>query len=120
MNFDWDTWSALARDDPEAFERRRVEAVEELIGSAPPEMQQRLRGLQFRIDMERQRSSTPMGACVRINRMMWESFGELRDSLDTLRQEIAGTRGIAGMRQHIARAATATQDAKVLPFPQPR
>lgn len=110
MTFDWDTWSTLAKDDPEAFERKRIETIEALISSASPELQPRLRGLQFRIDMERSRSSSPMGACVRINRMMWDSFGELRGALDDLRKELNGT------ERQVERARAPRQSATIVPF----
>ncbi|MBI1396872.1 MAG: DUF3135 domain-containing protein [Betaproteobacteria bacterium] len=90
MEFDWETWSTLARDDPEEFERRRIAAIEDFISRAPSENQQRLRGLQFRIDMERERSSSPLGACIRMNRMMWESFSDLRNALEGLTAELEG------------------------------
>lgn len=113
MKFDWDTWSRLARENPAEFERRRLEAIEEVIASAPQDTQQRLRGLQFRIDMERERSSSPLGACVRINRMMWESFSDLRNALQDLKGDLNGS-----PRQRTE--ATEARSAQVLPFPAAR
>ncbi|MBA2350814.1 MAG: DUF3135 domain-containing protein [Burkholderiales bacterium] len=84
MAFDFDTWAHLAKHDKDEFERRRQAAVEQLIASAPPASQRRLRGLQFRIDMERRRAVTPLGACVRISEMMWDSVFELHDALNGL------------------------------------
>jgi len=72
--FDFDHWLALARDDPAAFEAERRGLIEALILRAPPVRQRRLRGLQFRIDMERRRARTPMAACVRIQSLMWDSL----------------------------------------------
>lgn len=90
---DFDEWLALAQEDPAAFERRRSRLIEDVIQDAPDHLHQRLRGLQFRIDMERRRARTPMGACVRISGMMWNAFlgeGGLRDTLMTLtRREVA-------------------------------
>lgn len=111
MTFDWTTWVALARENPEEFERRRQEEIEAVIAQARPEHQQRLRGLQFRIDAERQRSSSPMGACVRINKMMWESFGELRQSLQDLQGELEGS-----PRTRVNPPAEPRSAAQVLPF----
>lgn len=84
MAFDFDTWAHLAKHDKDEFERRRKAAIEELIASAPASSQQRLRGLQFRIDMERRRAVTPLGACVRISEMMWDSVFKLHDTLNDL------------------------------------
>ena len=85
---DFDTWSELARNDPEAFERMRLEAIEAVIATAPAENRERLRCLQWRIDQERRLARTPIAACMRISRMMWRAvlgegglqhrFGELQ------------------------------------------
>ena len=79
---DFDAWAALAKADPEAFERKRKEAIEACIADAPVEYQPRLRGLQFRVDMERSRASNPLSATIRISNMMWAAFSDLRDALD--------------------------------------
>lgn len=39
-----------------------------------PENQQRLRHLQWRIDMERARAKNPVDAMIRLNKMMWNQF----------------------------------------------
>lgn len=86
-NIDFEEWSALARSDPAAFETRRTQAVEEFIGSAPVEKRERLHQLQWRIDQLRRTSKTPLAACLRINRLMWESVygrGGLLEALDRL------------------------------------
>ncbi|MCP5304858.1 MAG: DUF3135 domain-containing protein [Chromatiaceae bacterium] len=70
---DFDTWSAVARDDPAAFEAMRLEAIEAVIAGAPEANRERLRRLQWRIDQERRLARTPMGACLRISRMMWRA-----------------------------------------------
>lgn len=84
---DFDEWATLAQTDPVAFEARRSCLIEDFIQNSPGHLQRRLRGLQFRVDMERRRARTPMGACVRISGMMWDAFlgeGGLRDSLNAL------------------------------------
>ncbi|HSG21339.1 MAG TPA: DUF3135 domain-containing protein [Azonexus sp.] len=73
--------SQLARDDPAAFEALRLKLVENGITSAPERMQARLRGLQFRIDAIRRLSRSPLGATVKLNAMMWESFFEMHQQL---------------------------------------
>lgn len=70
-SFDFDEWMKLAASDPEGFENRRRQVVEEAILSAPQAMQPRLRALQWRIDMERDRASNPLSACIRLCNMMW-------------------------------------------------
>jgi hypothetical protein len=87
---DFDEWLVLAKEDPDAFEQRRSRLIDSFIQDAPDHLHHRLRGLQFRIDMERRRARTPMGACVRISGMMWDAFlgeGGLRDALTGLTHE---------------------------------
>lgn len=85
---DFDTWSEMARTDPETFELMRQAAIEAAIVGAAEHNQKRLRCLQWRIEQERRLAHTPMAACLRISRMMWRTvlgpgglndrFGELR------------------------------------------
>lgn len=84
-SFVFDEWMQLAQSDPEAFEERRRQVIEELIESAPTEMQQRLRGLQWRVDMERRDGRSASATFMRIYKMMMESvYGEggLADALN--------------------------------------
>ena len=109
MEFDFDHWSRLSGEDPQAFERARLEAVDALIAQAPPEQRTRLRALQSRIDLERRRAGHPLGACVRISRMMWSRLDDLQHALDDLRAQFAPRGG------RVPRPLPAS--ARVLPFP---
>jgi hypothetical protein len=115
FDFDFDEWARLARAEPETFERRRSELIEEIIGDAPVHLQQRLRGLQFRVEMERRRSRTPYAACLRLSRLMWEAF--LGD--EGLRDRLVGlARGISEPQSPESPASAET--CVVLPFrPRP-
>jgi hypothetical protein len=84
MGFDIEEWQRLAREDPAEFERRRQATIEALIEQAPLEHRDRLRRLQSRIDLERRRAKTPLGATLRLNSMMWDHFARLRDALEKL------------------------------------
>ena len=84
--FDFDNWSILAKTDPDAFEARRADVIEEFISHAPPDRQMRLRRLQWRIDQVRRTSTTPLSACIRISRMMWDSVLGDGGLLETLKQ----------------------------------
>jgi hypothetical protein len=107
---DFDEWAALAKSDPAAFEAKRRAAIEALIDSAPEQHRQRLRGLQFRVDMERQRASNPLSATIRISNMMWSAFGDLREALDqVVNGRPAGAEGSD---------TGPVQSAEVLPFAQ--
>jgi hypothetical protein len=81
--FDFEAWAALARDNPDEFERQRREAIDSLIASSPAN-RRRLEGVQFRIDMERRLAHSPLKACLRVSEMMWDTFLELRTELAEL------------------------------------
>ena len=86
---DFERWLDAAQQGDDTFESMRLAAIEELIASAPERDRSRLRGLQWRIDQERHLSKSPMGACIRISQMMWETLaGEdgLTDRLHDLTQ----------------------------------
>ncbi len=84
MNFDFDEWRKLAKTDPAAFDKKYKAIIEEFISSVPVERQQRLRQLQWRIDMEAQKKSS-QPAYIRIYDMMMDSvFGE-RGLLESMR-----------------------------------
>ena len=81
---DFDEWAEMAREDPTAFEKMRLAAINRCIEDAPDEHRERLRRLQWRIDQERRMARTPMNACLRISRMMWDNIlgqGGLRERL---------------------------------------
>jgi len=71
----------LAREDPQAFEALRSELIESTIRRAPERMQLRLRQLQFRIDGIRRLARTPLGALLKMQALMWESFLRMDEAL---------------------------------------
>ena len=80
-NFDFDVWAMLARTAPDDFEQRRRAVVESQISSS--DNVRRLRGLQWRIDIERERAHTPLKFCLRLSIMMWDAFVDLNNVLNT-------------------------------------
>ena len=87
---DFDQWAQLAKSDPQAFERKRAEAIEKLIQGMPEHKQQRMRCLQWKVDQVRSRCKTPMAACIKLSEMMWDSLvgpGGLKDALERLGPE---------------------------------
>lgn len=113
-SFDFDEWSRLAKTDPAAFEMRRLALIEAYLHRFPPQPQRRLRGVQFRIDMERRRARTPMAGCLKLSAMMWESLlgnRGLKAALDSL------------LGYTVPRALAAQRDsapsARILPFRKP-
>lgn len=104
-HFDFDEWFALAQADPSRFEARRREVIDAFIDGQAADRRQRLRRLQWRIDRERERSGSPLGACMRLSNLMWDRFagdGGL----------VALLNGATQPRRRSARPGT----AKVLPF----
>ena len=73
--------SRLAADDPPAFEALCSTLVERCIGRAPERIQPRLRQIQFRVDGIRRRSRSPLGALIKIQALMWESFLQMDQEL---------------------------------------
>ena len=82
---DFDMAMELARTDPEAFEQYRQDVIDALIARAPERSRQQLRRLQWRIDQERKRAPNPTAACVKLYRMMWDSFAGECGLIDTMR-----------------------------------
>jgi len=79
---DFDTLLALHRRNPSALEKLRRELSSQLVASAPRSTRRRLRGLQFRIDMELERAGSPDARYRRLSRMMYDSFAELNQCLN--------------------------------------
>lgn len=90
--FDFDAWAELARNDPQEFELKRKLLIERAIMRAPADKQQRLRCLQWKLDQIRNLASTPMAACLQINRLLWESIVSERGLLHCLQHLQSGTR----------------------------
>ncbi len=109
MDFDWETWSNLARSDPAAFEQRRKQAIEALIAAAPEHQRQRLNALQCRIDLERRRSSSPLGACIRMSNLMWERFTEV--------QQVLNAFSMRRPASSISMRMPPVESAQIVPFP---
>ena len=77
----FDELKVMAEERPEDLEQLRAKMTEELLEGVPEERRRRLKGLDFRISMERQRAKNPMQACIRISQMMMDSAMEMRDSI---------------------------------------
>ena len=104
---DFDAWSALARSDPRAFEECRDRVINEAILRAPEHKQQRLRRMQWKLNQIRCTSRTPMIACLRMNRMLWEAVIGDRGLLDCLRHPERLRRSPDGAD---------TRSARIIPF----
>lgn len=84
-NVEFDRWRAMYIEDPEKFERERLELIQSVINEAPKNMQHRLTGLQWRIDNEIKLANNPLAGCIKVFGMMLDSVyktGGLLDALD--------------------------------------
>lgn len=107
MQSEWpavDQLIALAKESPSKLETFRLQEIERLIASAPESIQRRLRGLQFQIDCKRRLHSSPMGACIELSQMMFDSVSQLNNALQ-------GMRHSKGQAEQVAVTAAA-----ILPF----
>lgn len=108
--FDFDYWRDLAKKDPEAFEAAREAKINQHIEAISDDhTQDRLRRLQWRVEMERKRSKNSMDSAVRIYDMMWESVGKNFDALQDLSNQLSPTD---------KRPMKKTSEAKILRFKQ--
>lgn len=104
-HFDFDEWSTLAQKDPGRFEARRRAVIDAFIDGQAADRRQRLRRLQWRIDRERERSRSPLAACMRLSNLMWDRF--------------AGEGGLVAVLNGVARDPRPTaprRTARVLAF----
>lgn len=110
FRFDFDEWMNLAKTDPDAFDARRKQIIDDLIATAPEHIRQRLKSFQWRIDMERARCDNPMQACIKLSNMMWELVYGDRGFLWSL-QQISDPSTLM-----TAAVANASPTAQVLPL----
>lgn len=103
MEFEFDAWSELARFSPEEFERKRCNAIDDLIVRTSNPC--RLRQLQWRIDAERRQALTPMKACLKLSSLMWVTFFEFRKVLNSPSPDF-----------HAAKERNPAHRAKVIPI----
>ena len=74
----------LARNDPQGLEDLRRSLTTAVIdGAANDATKRRLEGLQFRVDLERERAATPLAATIRISEMMCQSLAALHRTMVT-------------------------------------
>jgi len=115
--FDFDEWADLASNDPAGFEQRRKNCIEQFIDRIPVSRQRRLRGLQFRIDMERKKARTPLGACIKLSSMMWDSVTADNGFVSTVKKLIEpGIKGGAPASLSAQQKPTQQESAKILYF----
>jgi len=84
---DFDTLKELAANEPSRLDAILEQQIEQLMARASPDQQRRLRGLQFKIDVQRQLAKNNLDSCIRIANMMRESFYLMRSEMIQFREE---------------------------------
>ena len=105
LPFDFDSWAELAQQDPQAFENKRSRVIEAAILGAPAAKRPQLRRTQWKLDQIRRSSATPLAACLRMQRLLWEN--------------VAGEDGLLERLQRLSGQDSANppqRSAKILPF----
>lgn len=98
---DFEHWAELASSDPEQFEKLRKDKISAVINNASGQRQQRLLGLQWKIDALRTRhQDSTVAACLAISGLMWETFNELAEVL-RLQAESGLSTPVLGPQAHI-------------------
>jgi hypothetical protein len=103
---DFDSWQALARSNPKAFEAKRRALVDDVIRRVPEPRQHRLRCLQWRIEKVCAKANNPISASLALSNMMWESVGRQQNIISRLFEEPDPDTSPTG------------PGARVLPFPR--
>jgi len=103
---DFDSWQALARNNPQAFEAKRRALVDAVIRRVPESRQHRLRCLQWRIEKVCASATNPISASLQLSHMMWESVGRQQNIISRLFEEAD------------PEAPCPEPRAQVLPFPR--
>jgi len=80
----FDVLMDLAQNNPEQLENLRKSLTEEIIHDTHPNLRHKLEGINFKVDMERQRCKTPLQSGIKIAALMHDSFDQMRDELDAL------------------------------------
>ncbi len=100
----------MARNDPHGLETLRRSLTEAVIAAASSDStRRRLKGLQFRVDIERQRAATPLAATIRISEMMCRSLADLHASMVAPIEEL-----------EISELPLDPDNSNVIPFPVDR
>lgn len=98
--------TALAKEDPIGFETLRKQLCQQILDQAPEHTARRLKGLQFKINMERRRSKTALKSCIELSKLMNNSLTELEQALSNpqsfLRDHCSLNGQLNGKRQQSA------------------
>lgn len=77
-----DELSELYKNDPDLFEVRCRELIEDMISSCPPERQERLRQYQWKIDQTLSGYKDPVARMNKMVELFWTGVGKFQDVLE--------------------------------------
>ena len=106
----------LAQQDPQALEALRQQVCQQLIASARPADQRKLKGLQFKIDMERRRAKSQTIVCTQLYDRMNSSFAQLKALLSHT-QAMLPHQSSAQPAPAPTAESTTQHSAHIIPFP---
>ncbi len=98
IEFEFDDWSNLYKTDPQAFEQRRGAALETFIQEAPEHTRLRLQQTLFRIEMARKTAKSPLQSAISASKLMWESYGKLRDHVEAIAKDVTAQQNRGNLR----------------------
>jgi hypothetical protein len=84
FEFNFDEWAELAKRDPEAFIRRRDLVMNEISEELRARSPSAVKGICWRIEVERKRCATPLQLCLKLSSMMWNRHADLTNMLHVL------------------------------------
>jgi hypothetical protein len=92
MDFpDFDEWVALFQENPEAFERKRQEFLEQYIEeewAGDPDRQQRARAMLWRMEQNFRHIGDPTERFNMVVAEFWEQVNKFNDALHRLKDEL--------------------------------
>lgn len=105
-DFNFEEWVNLAVSDPDKFEKLRHDKITALIESVSAHNRQRLSGLQWQLDIIRDKNHhSAMASCLAISKLMWETLDELAITFQSLADTNSST------------PPAATSAAEIIAFP---
>jgi hypothetical protein len=110
----------LAKEDPVEFEALRDQLCKQIVDQAPEHISRRLKGLQFKINMERRRSKTALKSCLELSKLMNNSLIELDEALSNPQEFLMKHNSIAPQAENTNQTNTKKSSAEIIQlFPKP-
>ncbi|MFT6122117.1 MAG: hypothetical protein ACJASG_000639 [Oleiphilaceae bacterium] len=111
---------ALAKEDPVEFEALRDQLCKQIVDQAPEHISRRLKGLQFKINMERRRSKTALKSCLELSKLMNNSLIELDEALSNPQEFLMKHNSTAPQAENTNQTNTKKSSAEIIQlFPKP-